>query len=103
MKITDVTLTLFAWDNIPSTTYGSHTGQFAGNSALGLLRLITDQGIEGHAFLGTSSNPASPSAFTRSAPRRSLSFQPVSSKTPRPTARIRALWSVTTNPVPGAG
>ena len=58
MKITDVTLTLFAWDNIPSTTYGTHTGQFAGNSALGLLRLITDQGIEGHAFLGSAMNSA---------------------------------------------
>ena len=58
MKITDVSLTLFAWDNIPSTTYGSHTGQFAGNSALGLLRLITDQGIEGHAFLGSAMNSA---------------------------------------------
>ena len=39
MKITDVTLTLFAWDNIPPTTYGTHTGQFAGSSALGLLRI----------------------------------------------------------------
>ena len=36
MKITDVTLTLFAWDNIPPTTYGSHSGQFAGASALGI-------------------------------------------------------------------
>jgi L-alanine-DL-glutamate epimerase-like enolase superfamily enzyme len=59
MKITDVTLTLFAWDDIPATTYGSHTGRFAGKSALGLLRLVTDQGIEGHAFLGSASNPAS--------------------------------------------
>src|SRR4249919_1550309 len=58
MKITDVTLTLFAWDNIPPTTYGSHSGQFAGSSALGLLRLITDQGIEGHAFLGSAMNSA---------------------------------------------
>ena len=24
MKITDVTLTLFAWDNIPATSYGAH-------------------------------------------------------------------------------
>ena len=27
MKITDVTLTLFAWDNIPPTTYGTDTGE----------------------------------------------------------------------------
>ncbi len=58
MKITDVTLTLFAWDNIPPTTYGVHSGQFAGSSSLGLLRLVTDEGLEGHAFLGSAMNPA---------------------------------------------
>ncbi len=58
MKITDVTLTLFAWDDIPATTYGNHTGRFSGRSALGLLRLVTDEGIEGHAFLGSAMNPA---------------------------------------------
>ncbi len=50
MKITDVTLTLFAWDDIPATQYGQHS-KFAGSSALGLLRIVTDDGIEGHAFL----------------------------------------------------
>src|ERR1700693_6357682 len=59
MKITDVTLTLFAWDAVPATTYGHHSARPTGKSDLGLLRLITDEGIEGHAFLGTSSNPAS--------------------------------------------
>ena len=58
MKITDVSLTLFAWDDIPATVYGAHTGQFGGKSALGLLRVATDQGIEGQAFLGSASNPA---------------------------------------------
>ena len=58
MKITDITLTLFAWDDIPPTTYGAHTGRFSGKSALGLLRLVTDEGIEGHAFLGSASNAA---------------------------------------------
>ena len=58
MKITDVTLTLFAWDDIPPTTYGAHTGRFSGKSALGLLRLMTDEGLEGHAFLGSAMNPA---------------------------------------------
>src|SRR5882757_8773108 len=58
MKITDVTLTLFAWDDIPPTTYGAHTGRFSGKSQLGLLRIATDQGIEGHAFLGSAMNPA---------------------------------------------
>ena len=62
MKITDVTLTLFAWDSIPPTTYGAHSGRFAGNSALGLLRLMTDQALEGHAFLGSAMNPATSDA-----------------------------------------
>src|SRR2546422_861667 len=59
MKITDVTLTLFAWDSIPSTIYGHHTARPTGKSDLGLLAVTTDQGLTGHAFLGTSSNPAS--------------------------------------------
>src|SRR5438874_6446139 len=59
MKITDVSLTLFAWESIPATIYGHHTARPTGNSDLGLLRIATDEGIEGHAFLGTSSNPAS--------------------------------------------
>ena len=54
MKITDVTLTLFAWDDIPATTYGSHTGAFRGDSRLGLVRILTDEGVEGNAFLGSS-------------------------------------------------
>src|SRR5436305_4269788 len=59
LKITDVTLTVFAWESIPSTIYGHHTARPTGQSDLGLLRVVTDEGIEGHAFLGTSSNPAS--------------------------------------------
>ena len=58
MKITDVTLTLFTWSGIPATTYGRHSGRFSGNSELGLLTVRTDEGIEGHAFLGSSSRSA---------------------------------------------
>jgi len=54
MKITDVTLTLFAWDDIPPTSYAAHTGKFAGSSKLGLLAIKTDQGVTGHAFLGSA-------------------------------------------------
>src|SRR5262245_62209052 len=54
MKISDVTLTLFAWNNIPSTTYGRHTGRFSGKSQLGLVTIRTDDGVEGHAFLGSA-------------------------------------------------
>jgi L-alanine-DL-glutamate epimerase-like enolase superfamily enzyme len=59
MKITDVTLTLFAWKDIPATSYGRHTGRFSGSSDLGLLTLRTDDGLEGHAFLGSAMRPAS--------------------------------------------
>jgi L-alanine-DL-glutamate epimerase-like enolase superfamily enzyme len=54
MKITDVTLTLFKWSGIPTTHYGRHTGAFGGESQLGLLAIGTDDGIEGHAFLGSA-------------------------------------------------
>src|SRR3978361_48860 len=57
MKIDDVSLTIFTWDNIPTTIY--HQGSTAASgSNLGLLRIHTDDGLEGHAFLGSASNPA---------------------------------------------
>ena len=59
MKIADVTLTLFSWESIPPTIYGHHTARPTGKSDLGLLAVTTDEGVTGHAFLGTSSNPAS--------------------------------------------
>ena len=58
MKISDVTLTLFAWDDIPATSYGDHIGEFTGQTRLGLLAIGTDQGIAGHAFLGSAFYPA---------------------------------------------
>jgi L-alanine-DL-glutamate epimerase-like enolase superfamily enzyme len=58
MKITDLDVTLFAWDGIPSTQYGRQTGRFGGRSQLGLVRLRTDSGPEGHAFLGSASRGA---------------------------------------------
>ena len=58
MKIDDVTLTLFTWDDIPSTLYGGHTGEFKGQSHLGLVTIKTSEGIEGHAFLGSASRSA---------------------------------------------
>ena len=64
MKIDDVSLTLFAWDDIPPTTYGAHTATAAGQSQLGLLTIRTDQGVEGHAFLGSATNPATSEAGT---------------------------------------
>ena len=61
MKINHVSLTLFAWDNIPPTQYHAASRQEGGSSALGLLRIGTDAGIEGHAFLGK--HAAKPPAF----------------------------------------
>ena len=58
MRITDVTLKLFTWDDIPATLYGAHTGRFGGSSQLGLLTLATDEGVEGHSFLGASTKGA---------------------------------------------
>ncbi|MFC4278096.1 enolase C-terminal domain-like protein [Achromobacter aloeverae] len=58
MKIDNVTLTLFSWDDIPPTSYAAHTGKFAGTSKLGLLAIQTDDGITGHAFLGSAYWPA---------------------------------------------
>jgi L-alanine-DL-glutamate epimerase-like enolase superfamily enzyme len=58
VKITDLDVTLFAWDGIPSTQYGRQTPRFGGRSQLGLVRLRTDGGAEGHAFLGSASRGA---------------------------------------------
>ncbi len=58
MKITNVRLTLFAWDGIPPTSYGAHSGTLTLSSKLGLLAIETDQGLTGHAFLGSAAYPA---------------------------------------------
>src|SRR3989441_7070936 len=54
LKTTDVHLPLFGWDDIPATTYGRHTGKFSGKSQIGLVTIETDEGVKGHAFLGSS-------------------------------------------------
>ena len=54
MKITDATITLFAWDEIPTIRYSGTTSRAGGSSELGLLTLQTDDGVEGHAFLGSA-------------------------------------------------
>src|SRR6266516_880244 len=58
MKIDAVELTLFAWDDIPTPRYTQGAQNTSGRSNLGLLRISTDAGIEGHAFLGSAVNPA---------------------------------------------
>jgi L-alanine-DL-glutamate epimerase-like enolase superfamily enzyme len=58
MKIDAVDLTLFAWTDIPATKYTAGTQNTSGRSTLGLLRIGTDAGLDGHAFLGSATNPA---------------------------------------------
>jgi L-alanine-DL-glutamate epimerase-like enolase superfamily enzyme len=58
MKIVDVTLTLFTWDGIPAVAYAPDIRIAAGDSALGLLAIVTDEGITGHAFFGGANRGA---------------------------------------------
>jgi len=90
MKITDVTLTLFAWDDIPPTRYSANTGRFSGSSELGLLTIATDEGLEGNAFLGSAWAPAS-----QDAPRLMRYLKPLlMGKDPLERERLyHAMWS----------
>jgi len=58
VKIDDLTLTLFKWDGIPPTKYAAGSSNSSGNSSLGLLEIRTDDGIKGHAFLGSATYSA---------------------------------------------
>ena len=58
MKIKDLTLTLFKWEGIPKQLPKRHTGLVGSASQLGLLTITTDQGLQGHSFLGTSGHSA---------------------------------------------
>jgi L-alanine-DL-glutamate epimerase-like enolase superfamily enzyme len=51
MKITDVSVTMFNWNSAPWQT---GTGSFGGKRLLGIVTIHTDEGVEGHAFLGSS-------------------------------------------------
>src|SRR4029079_148907 len=58
MKIDAVEISLLAWYAIQRTKYTSGSQNQSGKSNLGLLRIKTDAGIEGNAFLGSATNPA---------------------------------------------
>ncbi len=62
MKITDVTVTLFSWDNIPETHYRKGWAPIKGNVEMGLVAILTDEGVTGHSFLGNSSQSAATDA-----------------------------------------
>lgn len=57
LAITDVTLTVFEWKGLPQVTYTRQGTPSNGASRIGLLTVVTDAGIEGHAFLGSSFRP----------------------------------------------
>jgi L-alanine-DL-glutamate epimerase-like enolase superfamily enzyme len=58
VKIKDVTVTLFSWDNIPTVFYGRYAMEGPRSSQLGLVSITTDQDIVGHSFLGNSTHSA---------------------------------------------
>ena len=52
--VTDVSVTVFAWNDVPLVSYSDRNPAATGQSELGLVTLRTNDGIEGHAFLGSS-------------------------------------------------
>lgn len=59
MKITDVTVTLDRWENIPLKSYDHSVKAVRGSSDLGFVQIHIDEGIEGHSLLGLCVHPAS--------------------------------------------
>jgi L-alanine-DL-glutamate epimerase-like enolase superfamily enzyme len=57
MKISNVTLELFAWDDIPATSYGSHTGRFVGRSDWGWCASRRTEGIRRACLSGLRDEP----------------------------------------------
>ena len=55
MKITDVKVTVWEWNDIPPTRYTLNVKSSGTRSThMALVKIITDEGIEGHAFLGNA-------------------------------------------------
>jgi hypothetical protein len=53
MKITDLSLTLVRWD-AKAIGMGERRVSYGGMRQLGVLKIQTDAGLKGHAFLGSS-------------------------------------------------
>jgi L-alanine-DL-glutamate epimerase-like enolase superfamily enzyme len=64
MKIIDVSVTQFSQDNIPRLNFGPHNARTLGSSILGLVKITTDEGLEGHAFLGSVTKSSEIDAFS---------------------------------------
>ena len=55
MKITDVKVVVWEWNDIPPTRYTLNVKSSGTRSThMALVKIITDEGIEGHAFLGNA-------------------------------------------------
>ena len=55
MKIADVKVTIWEWKNIPPTRYTLQVKSSGTRTAhMALVRIICDDGTEGHAFLGSA-------------------------------------------------
>lgn len=55
MKITDLSTTLFNWNSAPWRTGNM---SFGGHRLMGVVTVHSDEGLEGHAFLGSSKQGA---------------------------------------------
>jgi L-alanine-DL-glutamate epimerase-like enolase superfamily enzyme len=55
VKITDLSITLHTWE-IPPVNYTGYTA--GGKKEVGVVTISTDEGVEGHSFLGTSNQGA---------------------------------------------
>ena len=63
MRIADVAVTLWKWQDIPPTRYTRTIASAgAGSTELGLVRIVADDGAEGHAFLGSALGSAAADA-----------------------------------------
>jgi L-alanine-DL-glutamate epimerase-like enolase superfamily enzyme len=62
MKITDVTVTLYEWADLPDVSYHFVTKRPGEVHDQGLLTITTDEGIQGYSLLGKQITPASANA-----------------------------------------
>jgi L-alanine-DL-glutamate epimerase-like enolase superfamily enzyme len=55
MRITDVRVTLWEWRDIPPVRYTRTVASSqSGKTQMGLIRISTDEGVDGYAFMGSA-------------------------------------------------
>ena len=73
MRITDVSVTLWEWRDIPPTRYTRTIASAESRSTrMGLVRIRTDDGVEGNAFVGSAYASAEANAAVITGPLKSL-------------------------------